>query len=715
METDPREAAHFRMMVDLEERSLSLAAFQNPMVKIVAWDAVSGSIIAANDHAQQVWGHDIRNLRKMSIKDLVPDIPPPRLFRFLTAVKQRTKPQVTLGISNGTQDGVRQTSHIVLQYCDLRQPTFVAFIQDVTRFAAALDAAKTAEKILTTALESLPDGFVLYDTDDRLVICNERYRDIYQQSAQAMKKGNRFRDILQYGLDHAQYADGIGREAAWLKERMAAHNAAKTTVEQRLENGQWLRIVERTTSDGGRVGLRIDITELKDNQKMLEKAVRTDNLTGLLNRQGLNERLDDIVRDLGPDERLAILHIDLDKFKAINDALGHEAGDFVLRKCAQTLLESTDTDTLVARVGSDEFIVIQPASNKDILTMTFANNIIKQLESPINFHTLVCDISACIGIAFYTPGCAETVNAALTGADIALNGAKQEGHGVARVFETTMRNAVVQMVQTAQQVRLGIRAGEFEPFYQPQINSLSGEIIGFEALIRWRHPDTGLVPAYQFLPAAERAGLMPALDNIVMDHACATASRLISWGLENTCISINMSMSQLRNRKIATQLLNRVNFHGIDPRNIRVELLESTLLDDRSVVIVDNVHKLISKGFAVELDDFGTGHAAIATLRKFSVSRIKIDRSLIQNIDQDNELQVITGAIINLANQLDVNVLVEGVETYPEQETIHHLGCYCAQGYLHGRPMPASELRDWIKHHQAKSRGEVYHPTPKSG
>ena len=146
METDPREAAHFRMMVDLEERSLSLAAFQNPMVKIVAWDAVSGSIIAANDHAQQVWGHDIRNLRKMSIKDLVPNIPPPRLFRFLNAVKQRTKPQVSLGISNGTQDGVRQTSHIVLQYCDLRQPTFVAFVQDVTRFAAALDAAKQPKK-----------------------------------------------------------------------------------------------------------------------------------------------------------------------------------------------------------------------------------------------------------------------------------------------------------------------------------------------------------------------------------------------------------------------------------------------------------------------------------------------------------------------------------------------------------------------------------------
>lgn len=239
-------------------------------------------------------------------------------------------------------------------------------------------------------------------------------------------------------------------------------------------------------------------------------------------------------------------------------------------------------------------------------------------------------------------------------------------------------------------------------FHLPQVNTVSGEIIGFESLIRWRHPVRGLVPAGVFLTAAEGSGLIDELDNVIMDRSCYAVSQLISWKVTDPCVSINMSMSQLRDPAILSRLMHYIDAHKIQAANLRIELLESTLLDERSSVIVNNVHRLIEAGFSVELDDFGTGHAAIATLRKFSVGRIKIDRSLVEGIDHDSELQVITGAIINLADRLGIGALAEGVETLEEQKTLQVLGCACAQGYLHARPMPLSEVRDWIRTHQLK-------------
>lgn len=220
-------------------------------------------------------------------------------------------------------------------------------------FDAARTAATRAESILATALEALPDGFVLYDDQDRLVICNDRYREIYPESAPAMVKGASFKEILEYGLEQGQYVDAIGREVDWLHARLSAHRRLNSTVEQRLSSGKWLRIVERSTRDGGRVGLRMDITELKRNQRMLEQAAFCDSLTGLMNRRGLMDTLDVLQASLAPNERIAILHFDLDKFKSVNDAQGHAAGDFVLQHCADILREHVSDDSMVARAGGD--------------------------------------------------------------------------------------------------------------------------------------------------------------------------------------------------------------------------------------------------------------------------------------------------------------------------------------------------------------------------
>lgn len=707
METDPNEAANFRMMVEMMDRNLLQSIFDIPLVEVFAWDPKTSKIVAVNQTALVSNGLSLRRCMQQTIFDILPQVSRARLQRFIRKVRARPSGEMTFRLRLIGPNGAPKFGRIVLRYIDEPRPTLVAFIQNITRYLEARIAATHAEMVLSTAIESLPDGFVLFDHQDKLVICNERYRNIYESSAAVMQKGATFEEILRFGLARGEYADGIGREDAWLQERLMAHRAAETTVEQKLSNGQWLRIVERATPEGGRVGLRIDITEHKDNEAKLERHARTDHLTGLMNRRGLTEKLDTLASQTMSDERIAVLHIDLDKFKSINDAQGHDAGDYVLKYVAEVLTRCANDPTCVARVGGDEFIVLIKGVQTAAETIAASEKIIALLARPLSFRDRVCNFGASIGIAFYNPNGEESFGAALTGADIALNVAKQAGRGKCRIFEDEMRDGAVQLIQMAQEIRLGISAGEFEPYFQPQVNTVTGEIIGFEALIRWRHPNRGLVPAFSFLPAAEKAGLMDGLDNVVMDRSCAAAAKITSWGLGQVCVSINMSMQQLRDPDILGRLIKYMDRYGITPDNLRIELLESTLLDERSDVIIKNVHRLIAHGFAVELDDFGTGHAAIATLRKFAVSRIKIDRSLVQDIDTDHELQVITGAIINLADRLGIKALAEGVETAAEQRALQDLGCVCAQGYLHARPMPLDQLKSWMVAHLTAKRGEA--------
>ncbi len=701
METDPNQAANFRMMVEMLDRNILQSTFDMPMAEVIGWDAISGNIVAMNSVALTTRKLTLRQGMRCTISDLIPELSVARLARFIDTVRRRPTGEVIFRIMLARPNGPPRLHRIVMRYIYEPKPTIVVMVQNITRYLEARVAASNAEAILSTAIESLPDGFVLYDAQDRLVICNNRYRDIYRKSAAAMRKGTTFEDILQYGLDRGEYAEAIGREKQWLKERLAAHRSAEVTVEQRLTSGQWLRIVERQTADGGRVGLRIDITEHKDNEAALERFARTDHLTGLLNRRGLTDRLNTLAGELHADERIAVLHIDLDKFKSINDGQGHDAGDFVLTHVANVLCESVEDTANVARVGGDEFIVLIRSTGEKDASLATSRKIITQLSQPVSYQDRICNFGACIGIAYYGKDSEAEIDSALTGADIALNEAKQAGRGQCRVFEVAMRDGAVKLIQMAQEIRLGIEAGEFEPFFQPQVNTVTGEIVGFEALIRWRHPTRGLVPAFDFLPAAEKAGLMDALDDVVMDKSCAAAAAVASWGLDRASISINMSMPQLQDPDILKRLEKYMSRHNVCPANMRIELLESTLLDERSEIIVQNVHRLIDNGFLVELDDFGTGHAAIATLRKFAVSRIKIDRSLVQHIDTDDELKVITGAIIGLASRLGINVLAEGVETAGEQRALQDLRCATAQGYLHARPMPLDALKSWVSAHQA--------------
>jgi len=613
---------------------------------LIILDLPSLNLVTANLPAQQLWELGREPNKQPEKTPQIDTALAGRLGRILGRISNsgHLSRQFRLRIKQGS-------SAVYLVQVRFAGPNAQCAIVGATKESTENSKAELAKNRLRVAIEALPDGFVYYDSEDKMVICNQRYREIYPQSASAMVVGARFEDILKFGLENGQYADGIGREADWLKERLLDHQVGNSSIEQELGDGRWLRIDERKTSEGGHVGLRVDITELKKQQKELWQAARTDELTGALNRRGLLERLSDLTQSLAHDERIAIMHIDLHRFKSINDVLGHDAGDFVLRYCAQILTNAQAASACVARVGGDEFILATKSARPDPEILKSAVALIGRISNAILFRRQNCSVGASIGISFVNHK-QDSLKLALTDADIALDHAKAEKKGAAALFHPSMRIATIKENEMVQDIQVGLKKGEFFPFFQPQIDTASGRVVGFESLIRWQHPKQGTVSAFNFLKVAQDAGMAAAIDDIVMDQSCRAARHLIDNGYDDACISINLSKFQVVDPQIVVRIQEHIAKHKIEPRHISIELLESTLLDEGADHIVRNVHALISAGFSVELDDFGTGHAAIATLRKFNVSRIKVDRSLIQDIDTEPELQVITSAVVDLAHRL---------------------------------------------------------------
>lgn len=815
----------------LREASQFGAMLEESVNEIYILSSRDLSFIDANRGACSNLGYSLDELKQMTILDISPDLPLDLRREVGARLKAAPSERVCFEARHLRKDGSTYEAEVYLQIVGGNTDRLIGFVLDITERKRAEDQAQAARQSLVSAIETLPDGFVLYDADDRLVICNERYRDIYEKTAPAIVEGARFEDILRYGLEHGEYADVEGREEEWLAKRLAAHRSLEGGVDQHLANGRWIRIVERRTPDGGMVGLRIDITDqleslaraeraeqrlidaidalpaafwlydeddrlvlfnerycehfsdpsflkrgipyeealrhglrqsrrasfpgteqqivdlvmaargtghtereyrlgdgrwirsyndrtsdggyvgfgvditdARERQEKLEHAARTDPLTGLANRRGLAARLEEIALRADATTRIAFMHVDLDRFKSVNDAIGHDAGDHVLQYCASVLRKETRGDDMVARVGGDEFVVVCAEASSDADIARMADRLVSRLAAPIPYGEKTCHTGASIGVAFWQPASEPDVQRRLTDADIALQQSKVEGRGRFHFFEDAMRSKALLSAELAQDIYEGLVRDEFEPFLQPQYDIDSGRIIGFEALIRWHHPRRGLLAPADFMFAAEEANLMDALDQRMLERSCALLAELSAAGIPDPRISINMSGTRLGDPKIVERIMATTGHFAVQPRQLVLEILETTLLDDRSAFVDENLRRLVDAGFALELDDFGTGHAAIANLRKYPLERIKIDRSLVAGIDRDVDLVMITSAITNLARSLGLKVLAEGVETEAELEMLQQIGCTCVQGYLYSRPMPLSRLLFWLKE-QERARG----------
>ncbi|MEM7059390.1 MAG: EAL domain-containing protein [Pseudomonadota bacterium] len=427
----------------------------------------------------------------------------------------------------------------------------------------------------------------------------------------------------------------------------------------------------------------------------------TDDLTGLPNRRALKEIANKVESDAAARRHVHLLHVDLDKFKQLNDTMGHAAGDEALRFASMTLRKYVRNEDFVARVGGDEFVLIFFGEMSDAVLAERADNLIADLSTPFDFEGKACQIGASIGIASCGRG-ADSLDKLLNSADLALYSAKDAGRGNHQIFTESLRSKRDEFDELVLQIKQGLDANEFKPFFQPQVEGRSGKLVGLESLVRWMHPQRGVLSPFHFLAVAEEAELLDRLDLQTNDLTFKKMADWLAQGLPIPQVSINLSANRLRETDLVDQLAFSVERHNLHPSCIGVEILESAMIEANSSTMIENVVRLGEAGFNVELDDFGTGHASISNLRNFKVDRIKIDKSFVKDVHLYSELSKITSAMIGLAHSLRVDALAEGVETPEERLVLNALGCDHIQGFGVAGALSAEEIPEWIAKTQRK-------------
>lgn len=469
------------------------------------------------------------------------------------------------------------------------------------------------------------------------------------------------------------------------------------------------RLIEPTPGQEERLlGVDWDITEDVKREEALRTARRTaeaqnraleearqqmefnslhDALTSLPNRRYLDQMIAQRKLRQGSNQPLCVLHMDLDRFKDINDTLGHAAGDNILRHAAQVLRSCTRKEDFVARIGGDEFVILPADGCGSIELEALANRLIRQLSEPVVFEGQECRAGASIGIAVQK-SLDEGTDKLLVNADIALYEAKKRGRGRVEFFTDTLRAQVIQTKNLADEILRALEQGEFTAFFQPQFNAVTHDIEGVEALVRWEHPERGLVMPDQFLKVAESLNVMQRIDEIVLEQSLFHYHQWAAAGLRIPRVSVNISAQRL----LDTQLVEKVEALNIPRGSLCFELLESISFEEQDDAVIETITRLKALGIDIEIDDFGTGHASIVNLLTLTPRRLKVDRQLIQPILTSPKERQLVSSIIDIGRTCGIEIVAEGVETMAHATMLRDLGAHTLQGYAFARPMRASEL-----------------------
>jgi diguanylate cyclase (GGDEF)-like protein len=439
-------------------------------------------------------------------------------------------------------------------------------------------------------------------------------------------------------------------------------------------------------SSGGWVVTHEDVTTQKQAEAQIEHMAHHDALTNLPNRMLLQQELQRALRWVARGQKLAVLFLDLDNFKGINDTLGHAVGDELLKAVAARLRACLRETDIVARLGGDEFIVVQTPIEEPSDAAALAKRIRHAFSAPCDLgdHQIAIDTS--IGIAL-APNDGVDPEVLLKNADMALYDAKGAGRGTFRYFEQAMNARVMERRALELELRRAFVNGEFELHYQPLISIEDGRITGCEALLRWRHPTRGLVPPKSFIPLAEEIGLITRLGEWVIRTACSEAA---AWPSDVT-ISVNVSPVQFRNQNLTQVITNALASAGLKGSRLCIEITENVLMDQTDAAIA-TLHQLRALGVKIAMDEFGTGYSSLSYLQKFPFDKIKIDRSFISELSTKEGATAIVRTVTGLAVSLRMATTAVGVETEEQREMAQSLGCTEMQGFVISRPLPAGEI-----------------------
>lgn len=450
------------------------------------------------------------------------------------------------------------------------------------------------------------------------------------------------------------------------------------------------------------IGQRTD--QLVEARNAMAHNAIHDGLTGLNNRVFLNFRFGSFLEDADRrGSRLAVIQFDLDRFKQINDTLGHAAGDHVLTTTARRMRRAGPPDTVCVRLGGDEFVVIVPNARGEDVVAAIAGRILRMINQPIEFEGQTIHAGASAGVAFF-PEDGREPSELLSHADVALYAAKKAGGGTFSFFTAELRRAQEERKEIERELVMSIARRDFTVRYQPQVSLADGRVTGIEALVRWQPPGRDFVPPSIFLPVAEKSGLMPAIGRIVFREAMGAAARWHRQGLRFGRLALNASGSELAQQDFAGFLFETLAETGLPADRLALEIVESVILDDEKTGIAATLRTIRAAGIHLELDDFGTGYASLTHVDPRQIDRLKVDRRFIQNIQDNDQNAHIVRAVIDLADRLGIGIIAEGAETDAELNALAALGCDEVQGFGIAFPMPEDAMTAWLSAGPALAR-----------
>ncbi|KRR29582.1 diguanylate cyclase [Bradyrhizobium retamae] len=687
-----------------------------------------------------------------------------------------------------------------------RRPATGEAVRKAAEVKAALAEARKSHERLREAIDILPQGIVFLDADGRYILWNKKYAEMYSRSSDLFRPGVRLEDTIRVGIARGDYPEAIGREEEWIAARLKKLFQPGEQHEQRLADGRVILIDERLTGDGGIIGLRVDITELKQREAsfrllfdsnpvpmivcalgderilavndaaiqhygysrgefekltirnlqafdveppwagehagderaahawkhvrgdgaLIDLAIYSrqlvygdrpavllalldtterkraearltfmaqhDGLTGLPNRNLLRQQMDDILlRTRRNAEKVAVLVLGLDHFKAVNDTLGHGIGDKLLRGVAKRLQSMLREEDALARLNSDEFAVIQSGVTRPEDAISMARRLLDAIADPylLDGHSVV--IGASIGVAM-SPSDGDESEKLLKNADLALSRAKNDSRGTFSFFEAGMDARAQARRKIETDLREAVHTGALRPYYQPLVDLASGRITGFEALVRWPHPERGMISPAEFIPVAEETGLINAVGGLMLRRACTDAAQ---WP-DDVRVAVNLSPLQFRVGNLLSLVVETLEQSGLPAKRLELEITETLLLEKSSEVLA-TLHALRALGVRISMDDFGTGYSSLSYLRSFPFDKIKIDQSFVRDLVANPDAQAIVRSIISLGKGLGVTITAEGVESEAEVNCLRNEGCHEGQGFLFSRARPNAEIVSLLK------------------
>ncbi|WP_025037417.1 bifunctional diguanylate cyclase/phosphodiesterase [Bradyrhizobium sp. DOA9] len=536
--------------------------------------------------------------------------------------------------------------------------------------------------VLDSALQNMSQGLCMFDADGKIILFNERYAAMLRR-ADVPLTGRLLVDVLREEEAKGQWQ---GDADEFFARLVADAREGRTTTDVLKRFGRSIRVVNQPMQGGGWVATFEDITEWLEAQAKISHMARHDALTSLPNRVLFHEQLEQGLRHTKSGDQLAVLCLDLDHFKDINDSLGHPIGDALLKEVGRRLKATVGEQDTVARLGGDEFAVVQIGRSEEIAARSLAGRLVEVISAPyqIDDHQIVIGVS--IGISL-SPQDGSNPDELLKNADLALYRAKADGRGTYRFFETGMDARAQARRLLEMDLRAALQRDEFQVYYQPIREVASGRVVAFEALLRWNHPQRGLIAPISFIPLAEETGLIVQLGEFVLRSACADAA---SWP-DDVDVAVNLSPVQFKSPNLIAAVTEALARSGIGARRLELEITESVLLQNSEATLT-TLHELRAMGVRISLDDFGTGYSSLSYLRSFPFDKIKIDRSFVSELATREDSMAIIRAVTGLGRSLGIVTTAEGVENDAQLELLRREGCTQAQGYLFSKPRPASDV-----------------------